>query len=250
MTSSIRDSGPCRPLTLAPGLAVGGGQVCQCIILTSLNTSCFMFQIAPGTRGCPCPCLTGVEMTLRVRGCRSGQPCPSEPAQLPSPALRPSANTSIASHACHPQSDSYLAVAATSYTRLRRTSSHGRAGNASLGPVLPSSHLLDHLACQAGGSARVTIAATPPAGDPDTLAVPRAEVGRSRSLREGGGLPGPGHSSSWARKGKQWSLPPKRPGRFSSRRNRCNTGSTLAPPAFNRPARPSSSHPDFREFRF
>lgn len=190
-------------------------------------------------------------MTLRVRGCRNGQPCPSEPPQLPSPALRPSA-TSIASHACHPQSDSYLAVATTSYTRLQRTSSHGRAGNASLGPVLPSSHLLDHLACQAGGSARVTIA-TPPAGDSDTLAVPRAEVGMSsRSLRESGGLPGPGgsSSSSWARKGKQSSLPPKRPGRFSSRRNRCNTGSTLAPPAFNRPARPSSSHPDFREFRF
>ena len=213
-----------------------------------LNVNCFNFQIAPGTRGCPCPCLTGVEMTLRVRGCRGGQPCPSEPAQLPSPALRPSANTSITSH---PQSDSYLAVAATSYTRLQRTP-YGRTGNASLAPVLPSSHLLDHLACQARGSARVTIAATPPAGDSDTLAVPRAEVGMSsRSLREGGGLPGPGgSSSSWTRKGKQCSLPPKRPGRFSSRRNRCNTGSTLAPPAFNRPARPSSSHPDFREFRF
>lgn len=200
-------------------------------------------------------------MTLRVRGCRGGQPCPSEPAQLPSPALRPSAATSIASHSCHPQSDSFLAVAAAAScttTRHKRSASHGRAGYASLGPVLPSSHLLDHLACQAGGAAHVTIAATPSAGDTDTLAVPRAEVGvSSRLLREGACLPGPGgsasSSSSWMRKGKQWSLPrvpPKRPGRFSSRRNRCNTGSTLAPPAFNRNARASSSHPDFREFRF
>ncbi|KAG0714233.1 hypothetical protein GWK47_001647 [Chionoecetes opilio] len=183
-------------------------------------------------------------MTLRVRGCRGGQPCPSEPAQLPLPTLRPSAAASIASHACHPQSDSFLAVAATSYTRLRRTSSYSRAGSSSLGPVLPSSHLLDQLASQAR-TARVTIAATPSsAGDPDTLAVPRMRMS-SRSLREGSALPGPGGSSStWSRKGKQSSLPPKRPGRFSSRRNRCNTGSTLAPPAFNRPARPSSSgHP-------
>lgn len=198
-------------------------------------------------------------MTLRVRGCRAGQPCPSEPAQLPSPALRPVATTSLASHVCHPQSDSFLAVTAASCstTRHKRAASHGRVSHTSLGPVLPSSHLLDHLACQAGGAAHVTIAATPPAGGTDTLAVPRTEVGVSaRPVREGAALPGPGGSSSyssWIRKSKQWSLPrvpPKRPGRFSSRRNRCNTGSTLAPPAFNRPARASSSHPDFREFRF
>ncbi|KAK4295917.1 hypothetical protein Pmani_031548, partial [Petrolisthes manimaculis] len=58
--------------------------------------------------GCPCPCLTGVEMTLRVRGCRGGQPCPSEPTSPPFillPHTRPA-----------PPSESFLTVAAASYT--------------------------------------------------------------------------------------------------------------------------------------
>lgn len=206
-------------------------------------------------------------MTLRVRGCRGSQPCPSEPARLPSSSFhtpRPA-----------PPSESFLTVAAASYTGMTHLplpcpqpcpppwsqpapapAPPSRPSPCSAGPVLPSSHLLDQVASK---TPHAHVSITSPPGTPGGLGIPPDELTlSSRSLLDGGRHAG--HDShkdastrSWLRKGKQWSLPrvPKRPGRFSSRRNRCNTtASTVSALRPSRPARPASSHPDFREFHF
>lgn len=205
-------------------------------------------------------------MTLRVRGCRTGQPCPCEGSHRSSPCRNLPQTTEGMSLSCHPQPDSFLSMAATSYTGMQRLplpSPYTRPVHTSSGPVLPSSHLLDHLDCKALTGPRVSIAPTQPTSTRNTLDIPQASLTlSSRSLMDGdnhantrGAVHKDTSTHSWTRKGKPWSLPrvPKRPGRFSSRRNRstnASTSSAVAAPTFRHSARTSNSHPDFREFRF
>ncbi|KAG7158511.1 hypothetical protein Hamer_G021064 [Homarus americanus] len=220
--------------------------------------------MAPGTQGCPCPCLTGVEMTLRVRGCRAGRTCQCEGSRRPS-SCHPLPQTTAETSTCHPKPDSFLAMAASSYSGLQRLplpAPYSRPVHTVSGPVLPSSHLLDHLNCKGIGGHHVSIAPTPQPSTRNTLDIPQTSLTlSSRSLMAGdhagtrGAIQKDMSSHSWSRKGKPWSLPrvPKRPGRFSSRRNRstnASTNSAMAAPPFRHSARTSNSHPDFREFRF
>lgn len=200
-------------------------------------------------------------MTLRLRGCRASHPCPSEDPHPSSSTIQhvPQRTTSPTTpHTCHSRPESFLAVAAASYTGLQRlplpspysTSRAVHHDASSSGPVLPSSHLLDHLSVK---SPHVSIAQQ----TRNTLDIPQSSVMlSSRSLMDGEHHPR-GHDHRGKGKGKPWSLPkvPKRPGRFSSRRNRSGTNasmlSTVTRPSFHRPSpRTSSSHPDFREFHF
>lgn len=222
-----------------------------------------MLQIAPGTQGCPCPCLTGVEMTLRLRGCRASRPCPSEDPHPSSSTIQhvPPRTTPTTSHTCHVRPESFLAVAAASYTGHQRSTlpspySSRPVHHEASGPVLPSSHLLDHLSVKAP---HVSIDDTQPSLTRNTLDIPQSSLMlSSRSLMEGDHHSSSrGHDHKSKGKGKPWSLPrvPKRPGRFSSRRNRSATNasmlSTVTRPVFHRPSpRTSTSHPDFREFHF
>ncbi|KAK8740760.1 hypothetical protein OTU49_002691 [Cherax quadricarinatus] len=221
--------------------------------------------MAPGAQGCPCPCLTGVEMTLRVRGCRAGRTCACEGSHQPSPC-HTLPKTAESSPKCQPQSDSFLAVAATAYTGLQRLplpSPYIRPAHTVSGPVLPSSHLLDHLNCKRLGGPHVSIAPSQPPSTRNTLDIPQTSFAlSSRSIMDGdhhtgtrGAVQKEMSSHSWMHKSKPWSLPrvPKRPGRFSSRRNRstnASSGSAMAAPPFRHSTRTSNSHPDFREFRF
>lgn len=222
--------------------------------------------MAPGAKGCPCPCLTGVEMTLRVRGCRAERTCVCDGSRRPSPCHGLPQTTAEPSHKCPPQPDSFLAVAATSYTGLQRvpqTSPYTRPEHTVSGPVLPSSHLLDHLNCKGLSGQHVSIVPTQPPSTRNTLDIPQALLTlSSRSLMEEdhhastrGAVQKEMTSHSLMRKSKPWSLPrvPKRPGRFSSRRNRstnASSSSAMTTPAFRHSTRTSNSHPDFREFRF
>lgn len=209
--------------------------------------------MAPGAMGCPCPCLTGMENSLRARGCRaSAHPCPcrSERRAIPSCTLSHTTQT------CPPK----LAVSSTCAARQvpLKQAQPGRPLGLAAGPVLPSSHLLDHLGLK---PPRVEIMPSP------TIQASRSSLSlSSRSPMDSGPQQELSRKRSalpWPRKGQSWSLPkaPKRLGRFSSRRNRSmncpppSSSSTLHPPAraslhppsrsssLRPPARASASHP-------
>ncbi|KAK7068424.1 hypothetical protein SK128_013197, partial [Halocaridina rubra] len=235
--------------------------------------------LAPGTHRCPCPCLTGVEMTLRVRGCRGAQPCPcgNDRNQASSQGLSPTVAVGSPPSSGHQgKADTFLSVAAaataTSYVNSSipqqsllaapvcqpsrpKPSSLTRSHSTASGRVLPSSHLLDHLGCKGVSGPRVSILS--PKGH-ETADVPRPAARlSSRSFSHGCHSSRQGainristNSFTSKREREPWSLAnmPKRPGRFSSRRNRstnANAHATAGHSSLKHRSHTSNSHPDF-----